>query len=347
MLSLPVELQLRIFELATHVPRLFEITPDINGIFLNDSRGVATILDILEDFHRSLLTRKSLALVSRTFNAVATPILYSCIHLTASSAEVMSSIDASKGHMVRHVIMDFPQRVGASTEVKVASFFDLLPNVQALTIRMAKFIPGGTPFLYPNGILARTMVKQLGPTLRKLTLEDPSPKLLRPSDFDAFTSSLVHLECFTCFCSFPSVSYSENLVKFPPSLPHLTHVNIQNIPLAFPPNATPTHVLCPLNNHIPSLLSPALTHLSLTISNTAISFDVYSALRLHAPNLTSLAISGPLPDVTRFLASGPVPAIPRLTFVHIHPKIREVPTSTEPKRRCGLTRSQRFRDEAR
>ncbi|KAI0313460.1 hypothetical protein OF83DRAFT_533157 [Amylostereum chailletii] len=323
MLCLPVELQLDIFQRATHDPHLLDTVPDPN-----DPSFPEDTYDLIDTSHiiSTLQTRRALTLVCRTFNALATPLLYQCLLLNHEDIRSLSaSLSPYKLSFVRRLILDLPTTFSIPASPGLLSLFTSLPAVYILSIHTRWKGLSLSPPLLDDYAVVRAMARALGPTLRVLVLNDPALFLFRdPAHLSVLTQSLVHLE--TLVLQSLNTSWENDprngCMLLPAALPRLRCLRVDNAACAFPTeNTTPTHVHFPLNKFITSVLHPALTHLSLNVPHPY-ELDAYSALSSCTPSLVSLTLSGACIAITHLLASDTLPPVKHLSISAIYFAIR-------------------------
>ncbi|KAI0313457.1 hypothetical protein OF83DRAFT_1141192 [Amylostereum chailletii] len=241
----------------------------------------------------------------------------------ASTPRIMASLTSNNASFVHHVVMDFPVPFPADSERDLTSIFARLYAVHVLTIH-GRWDPYGL-HAPVDAILARTMTKSFGPTLRKLDLQGDAMDIFDPAELSTFTASLVNLEVLVArFIPFPSIR-----LALPASLPLLRHLAINGPSFVVLTDITPTHVHYPTHDLLPCILTPNLTHLSLFIPDVEL-FDFYTSLPRTAPNLVFLALSGSVPLLTRILTDLPPPDIPHVSFLSAY----EHKTSVEAAQRA-------------
>ncbi|KAI0313463.1 hypothetical protein OF83DRAFT_533230 [Amylostereum chailletii] len=197
MISLPVELQIKIFQRATHVPNLLDIVPDPNGPFLPECPDVSLPI-LIDNFSRSLPTRHALPLVCRAFNDVATPLLYQCLLLNTKTVPMIAaSLKTYNLSLVRHLIIDLPISFPFCAAPEILAIFTALPaGVQILSINTQVVFDFQPPYRpLPHFAVLRAMARTLGPSLRKLTMDQSAVQMFpRPEDLNVFTQALANLE---------------------------------------------------------------------------------------------------------------------------------------------------------
>ncbi|KAI0313462.1 hypothetical protein OF83DRAFT_533229 [Amylostereum chailletii] len=138
--SLPVELQLNIFEHAIvttkymHNPDVLEVLPDPEYPYPFCPRNnLAWLLLALLD---TLPTRRALPLVCRTFHTLATPFLYQGLILRkpSSIASISKSLNPHNLSHVRHLILDLSSSFSISASHDLLALFTALPAVHIFSI---------------------------------------------------------------------------------------------------------------------------------------------------------------------------------------------------------------------
>ncbi|KAI0311755.1 hypothetical protein OF83DRAFT_722875 [Amylostereum chailletii] len=314
MLRLPLEIQLRILHLATHVPGLLEITPDPSSKPFEEEDALEALI---KSFRESLKLRLALPLVSRELNALGTPILYECVHLyqTTPIADALATFTSStfKPAMVRHVIIDVSP---SQPEEDLAALIGLLSRVRILSVMVHRPAGFTEPPFYDSDLLINAMARALAPTLRRLVLSCYTLILVTPSTWTKFTKELVHLETLVSFAQNPGRhgEYHSYPIRFPDALPHLKTLQLVDTNMVrVGQGYTPTHLQCHLWSMRPYNLD-ALTHLDVHVSEVVGDFSlpvfdfgtnepmfsagVYPTLHETAPLLVSLALSGITEHVT-------------------------------------------------
>ncbi|KAI0312409.1 hypothetical protein OF83DRAFT_1294909 [Amylostereum chailletii] len=308
--KLPNELLLDIFELATDVPHLLEIVPEIgDSYFLRDTDSD----DILYEFVESLPTRHALTLVCRSFNILATPILYSCLLLSSISLpHLRGGINAHLASIVFHVVLNVHQIDPPTYHSILPSVFASLHNVQTLSMYRSFRIDTTEDHSTSLDLqTTQTMASSLGPTLRRFATYSPACSFFADPSFNMFTSSLVRLEALVAPTGRLSLGYSNHItsVQFPPSLPHLRYLSVLDTHFMPPAPLTPEFVRIQLIKSVTSLLSPMLTDLWLDIT-WCCDVDTYSSIAAACPNLIALKLyGGMLSKLVCLLTQHPFPPV--------------------------------------
>ncbi|KAI0313455.1 hypothetical protein OF83DRAFT_1175652 [Amylostereum chailletii] len=240
MLSLSPELLLDIFELAVYVPQPIDMIPSAKErqmIYAN------YYVEIVLIYSESRKTCSALCLVSRSFNALATPLLYSCICLVLpSTPRILTTLNKSKASMVRNLVLDISPHTLKGLERDFASAFAILSNVRMLIVS-GHFQGSGSESeeeTIISAFLARVMAASLGHTLRQFAIVGDAFWLFQPPMVHTFTSSLVHLTMLAGVTSaFPN---PDNLQLVLPSQSSLTHLSLLVLPC---PTIAPVEIAAP------------------------------------------------------------------------------------------------------
>ncbi|KAI0311979.1 hypothetical protein OF83DRAFT_1087323 [Amylostereum chailletii] len=192
--SLPAELLLDIFERAIHPPpQPIDMLPSANKTSRIIEVPKYWHTQLIPEVRKSLETPRVLCLVSRSFNVLATPFLYSSLYLNpASTPRILAALDAPKVSMVHHVVMDFIPHFPTYLNGDLASLFAILTGVRTLIVRGASEVAiPSDPFI--NAPLASAMGASLGQTLRQFAFVGDPLSLCTLSTFNAFITSFIHL----------------------------------------------------------------------------------------------------------------------------------------------------------
>ncbi|KAI0313461.1 hypothetical protein OF83DRAFT_533188 [Amylostereum chailletii] len=288
--SLPTELLIDIIDRATHIPHLLSIVPKpSDDDFLCDYE----FEDTLDDFIPSLRTRHALSLVCRSFNAVTTPILYSCLLLSsASTRNLRNGITDENASLVFHVLLDLNAFTSA-TLASLPSIFIRLPNVRALSIYANLGDGNSAPPIHFASHITDSMASPFGPTLRRLALYRHALAFFEPHHFASFTFALVHLEALVAPNNHapPNVHVLMGAVRLPTSVPHLRYLNVPDSSFVLSAPAAPAYARRPLADSLHHILCPALTHLSIVMDVWCV-WTAYDSIAVACPNLVALTLSG-------------------------------------------------------
>ncbi|KAI0313465.1 hypothetical protein OF83DRAFT_1286192 [Amylostereum chailletii] len=332
MLSLPGDLQLKIFQRATHVPNLLDIVPDPNDAFLPKCPSLSLPI-LIKNFTQSLPTRYALPLVCRAFNDASTPLLYQCLLLNTDTIPfIAASIKTYNLSLVCHLLIDLPTTFSICDSPEFLAIFTALPaGVQILSIQAqfaAHLRPPPLSLLQASvthSAIMDVMARALGPTLRKLVMDSNAIELFpEPTDLDVLARSLVNLEAIVLRVYPMHWELRDTLrirgMQLPAALPRLRYLYLDHTRVPFPATAMPTHVHVSLNEFVSSAISPSVTHLSLSVHEGA-AFARFSAMGASIPGLVSLTLSGTHDALTRLLVACPLPPIAHLYFsaFYYHP----------------------------
>ncbi|KAI0312405.1 hypothetical protein OF83DRAFT_1146387, partial [Amylostereum chailletii] len=287
---LPAELQLDILERVCPYPQPIDMIPSAVDTHICLGYSTDWRATLIPEIRKSLVARRVLCLVSRSFNDLATPLLYAHLYINPSTTpRILATLDAQKLSMVHLLFMDFLPNFHIHLNATLAPLFACLTNVRTLFIRATTGSFGVPVQPCIDTPLANAMGAAPGQTLRQFAIVGDPLSLFTPTTLDTFASSLTRLTVLAV----PSTSYDPRSPTLPVSflrptlvhlLPHLFRsASIFNAPPKMP--------------HLVSLsLAGSLADLTRFLSRFA---------------LPALA------ELTRFLSRFALPALAELTFTTV------------------------------